>query len=732
LSGLIWRAGGADDTDLTAFNFTVPTLAGGGVMYVMVAGRSSVGTPVPTMTGATFTVAKHEPLTSINASMIFDLWYSTDYDAGSNQTLTITYIGVQTRPITWAVIEDPEGVTSGPITQYQFQQSASLAAYSVTLAAGSGKTLKFFVTTSGIPADSFSDVLTNGHILGAGTGISIAGWTVWDVAVETTATFGFPSSWSGALLAFELAYRAPLPLVRSAKAPAGSITLGSPTNTWTTPTINVAADELVVAAMTYYRSGDGGDPTVSGLGATWTSLGTLRWNLSGSKDKLTVWWARPAAAVSGQLTFTVPETATGLGAFHGVAGWRKITSVTPSGALTAIDTDTVSGPVDVSALTGDDTVWASGKESGSDQTAVHAGADQLGYRKNNPFAFAFLAEPGENSPTVAWTGGTGTAQHAGMVAFKVADVGAAPTFVEEAVGQNNGNSTATPTFAAINSGDFLVALVCVAHFAGYSMSTVPTGWTLAAGPFDFGNEANWDAYLYAKIAGASEDLTPTWVSTGSNMTVTAGRFTGVSSATPVASDSGYNTGSVTSVGTGASPSPGGEALWIVGWAAKHFGTAHAMVAFTDSGTGVPTADDEVTTGGTKNDSAWGYRVKNGTVDVTATTAAATTGPLVFAVAFPGAVTVSPSLDVSQVKLTAPDAPQPLLQVAQVTFTAPDPTPPSLQIAQVKLTAPDAPLPSLQVAQVKLVIPNVPGGDGYDPGGGDAVRRPPRTTSRRVA
>jgi hypothetical protein len=306
----------------------------------------------------------------------------------------------------------------------------------------------------------------------------------------------------------------------------------------------------------------------------------------------------------------------------------------------------------------------------------------------------------------------------------------AVVLVQEGVGDAADNENADLTFTgSIAAGELLVALFQVAHFTTYSITTVPPGWSVVAGlsALEFGAEGNWDVYLYTKLAGASEPLTHNWVTTGSNCIVQGARFSGVASATPDAVDTEYNSGSVTSVVEGASPDPGGNALWFVGWVSKHFSGSQVPVTFTDSGAAVTKEDQLTTTGGTKNESAWGWLNKNGTINITASTGAtAVTGPRVLVAAF---LEVVADTDIDLAAGTGDGA---AATLDLTPFGILDLTPGSGEgaVAEVEVTPlpPPPPLtlvPGAAAGGSAAIRIRIPGSGTYDPGGADAVRRPPR-------
>jgi hypothetical protein len=306
----------------------------------------------------------------------------------------------------------------------------------------------------------------------------------------------------------------------------------------------------------------------------------------------------------------------------------------------------------------------------------------------------------------------------------------AVTLEQVGSGDADGNTTAELAFTGtIQPGELMVGLLQVAHFTTYSITTVPAGWSVVASlsALEFGVEANWDMYLYTKLAGASEPLTHQWVTTGSNCIVHGGRFSGLGSATPDEVDTEYVSGFTDEVIEGTSPDPGGPVLWFIGWGAKHFEAGSANPTFTDSGAAVTRRDDLFTTGGTKNESAWAYVAKTGTVDITVATGASMGGPRVLVAAFAEAEAADTDIDLAAGTGDGAAAPLDLTPLGILDLT---PGSGEGAVAEVEVTPlpPPPPLtlvPGAAAGGSAAIRIRIPGSGTYDPGGADAVRRPPR-------
>lgn len=355
------------------------------------------------------------------------------------------------------------------------------------------------------------------------------------------------------------------------------------------------------------------------------------------------------------------------------------------------------------------------------------------------------------TPSATW--GTSSNWQAIGALFEETVVEGPIALAQEGSGTTAGNTTATLTFTGtIAKGELMIALFQVAHFAAYSISTVPPGWKVVNGlsALEFGADANWDLYVYVKRAGVSETLTHQWVTTGSNCMVHGGRWTGVKSLYPVQTDTEYNSAGATSLTEGTSPDPGANALWFIGWASKHFEGSPVAVTFTDSGAAVTKEDQITTTGGTKNESAWGRLTKNGTINITSTTGVSVTGHRLVMAAFleglmdtdidltagtgDGAAATIELTALGVVDLTPGSGDgaaatidfEPLPVGGTITLDGGAATGSAATLAITPLDhitlTPGAGLGNSNVS----IRFRAPGEGGYEPGAGDAVRRPPRT------
>ena len=213
-------------------------------------------------------------------------------------------------------------------------------------------------------------------------------------------------------------------LVRTSKAGAGDTTTRT---TYTTASFSVAAGDLAIAFFTFNTTNAAWTAAASTLGGTltgitWTHINGVRWGGT-QLERLDAWYGVCSGASTGTLTFTCGGSAAG-------AAWSVFTytghdTAGPvSAGLTIFEGQTITGPIDVSALTGALTVWGTAKNS---QTAdgTHTGATTIHTSTHNSPTRLLLTleERGENAPDVTW-GGT---FNAGMVAFKIRELVGAET-----------------------------------------------------------------------------------------------------------------------------------------------------------------------------------------------------------------------------------------------------------------------------------------------------------------
>jgi hypothetical protein len=204
-------------------------------------------------------------------------------------------------------------------------------------------------------------------------------------------------------------------LVRTNRAGAGDTTART---TYTTASFSVVAGELIIAffqAHTTNATFNASIPTLGGTisGITWTAINSLRWTTN--LDRTDAWYGTCASSSTGTLTFTCSGAQDG-------AAWSVFTytghdPVAPvSAGLTITEGQPITGPIDVSSLTGSLTVWGTAKNSqvadGSHtgattiHTVSHAAPTRL---------LLTLEKAGENAPAVTW----GTSYTATMIAFKI-------------------------------------------------------------------------------------------------------------------------------------------------------------------------------------------------------------------------------------------------------------------------------------------------------------------------
>ena len=228
-------------------------------------------------------------------------------------------------------------------------------------------------------------------------------------------------------------------LTRTDLAGAGDTTART---TYTTASFTVASGDLAIAFFTFNLSASSATlPTLGGTltGITWTQIATQQW-IATNTDRITAWYGVCASASTGTLTFTVPAAN---GAVWSVFKYTGHDTAGPvSSGLTIAEGQPITGPIDVSSLTGALTVWGTAKNS----TAVdgtHTGATTIHTSTHNTPSRLMLTleEAGENSPDVSW----GASYNAGMIAFKIREAGAAVTVTP--AGLFVFYQTGTPTLA---------------------------------------------------------------------------------------------------------------------------------------------------------------------------------------------------------------------------------------------------------------------------------------------
>ena len=135
--GFVHRGYGSSGSILTTHNGTIPYLRGGGVLWLSVA-TSNNATVTPTISGATFTLV--ETQMAVTGDNTLWLWYSQDYDAGTNIALTLTL--ASGAAMVWTADEQYPALTTGSPVIQKAKATWSTGSYTeARLAPGSGGVL---------------------------------------------------------------------------------------------------------------------------------------------------------------------------------------------------------------------------------------------------------------------------------------------------------------------------------------------------------------------------------------------------------------------------------------------------------------------------------------------------------------------------------------------------------------------------------------------------------------
>ena len=285
-------------------NVTIPTLAGGGVLWVMVASNLVGGPPAaPTLTlsGATFTQAASVPF----GQRRLTVWYSQDYDAATGAVLTISWSGVAQANYVYQIEEQIPGRTDGtPVVQINTASPGAVSVIASTLAAGSGD---MFVTTAyvggvgavGTPGSGTKLAETN-----SGSQLEVTSY--WDAVVQANpqVSLSIPTSGS-AIVAIEAA-TTPTPPPAGFFHRAGAFGDSAATFNVTVPTL-LGGGVLWVTVADMFPTGPSiTTPSLSMTGATFTLAQTVTDPSASDPRRLSVFYSEDydaGASVALAITF---------------------------------------------------------------------------------------------------------------------------------------------------------------------------------------------------------------------------------------------------------------------------------------------------------------------------------------------------------------------------------------------------------------------------------------------